>query len=423
VAAIPGAEVHRSFDLDPERLAALAAAARGRTGRELPRLDLFVRLRVPGDVDVEALLAELRADPEIELAADVSEPILPAVTPDYTPLQAYLDPAPVGLDALRSHAFPGGAGAGIGVCAIEFGFNPLHEDLPPVEVIYDPSHDLSQNADHGTAVLGEMAALGNGVGCTGVALDARFYFASITGGLLPAAFGRALEVLRPGDVINVSLQYSDKGPVEYVPDVFAAVELAVAAGISVVEAAGNFATDLDTATNALGQRIWDPASPQYRDSGAVLAGAGVPTGDKDPHSKLMLSAYGRRVNCQGWGRSVVTCGFGDLHDGGPDARYTATFGATSACAPMLAGAIACLQGVLRAAGGSALPPEAVRALLADPANGTPQASSPLFPAESFHIGPLPDLARVLAKVLPAESAGEAEAVAAGRENRKAGEEV
>ena len=71
--------------------------------------------------------------------------------------------------------------------------------------------------------------------------------------------------------------------------------------------------------------------------------------------------------------------------------------------------------------GAVLAPEEARALLADPANGTPQASSPLFPAASFPIGPLPDLARVLAAVLPADGACQAEAVAAGRENRKAGE--
>lgn len=396
LATVEGATVSRSFDLDPDRAQALIAVAEEQLGRPLDHLDLFVRVRLPAGADAEGLLAALAEDPEVEYAVDASGPILPAMTPDFTPLQGYRAPAPVGIDAPAAHRLPGGDGSGIGICVIEFGFNPAQQDLPPVEVIYDPAHDLGQNADHGTAVLGEMAGLDNRPGVTGISFGARFFFASITGGSLPVAIGRALEVLEAGDVINFSLQYSDKGPVEYVPDVFAAIEIAVANGISVVEAAGNFATDLDTATNALGKRIWDPASPEHRDSGAVFAGAGAPTGDRHPQAKLALSSYGARVSCQAWGQTVVTCGGGDLFDGGPDARYTYAFGGTSASAPILAGAIASVQGILKARSVRPLSPERIRSILADPSNGTPQSSSPAFPAERFHIGPQPDLQRVVA---------------------------
>ena len=89
----------------------------------------------------------------------------------------------------------------------------------------------------------------------------------------------AVAVMAPGDVLLIESQYSDEGPelVGFLPrdtqsDVFAAVSLATALGIVVVEAAGNGGNDLDAYTlEGVGQ-IFDSASDVFRDSGAIMVG-------------------------------------------------------------------------------------------------------------------------------------------------------
>ena len=61
----------------------------------------------------------------------------------------------------------------------------------------------------------------------------------------------------------------------------------------------------------------------------------------------------------------------------------------------MAGVAACLQGAAIEALGAPLTPGQVRAILSNPANGTLQADSLLYPAANFPIGPLPDMPRVL----------------------------
>src|SRR2546430_10405261 len=74
-----------------------------------------------------------------------------------------------GIDAAFARLFPGGRGAGVKIIDIEQGWNLTHEDLPPVFFQGGPNRGDSGPWNHGTAVLGELAAAENGYGITGIA--------------------------------------------------------------------------------------------------------------------------------------------------------------------------------------------------------------------------------------------------------------
>ena len=73
-----------------------------------------------------------------------------------------------------------------------------------------------------------------------------------------------------------------------------------------------------------------------RDSGAVMVGAGTPTG----RIAEWFTNYGSRVDLEGWGSSVTTTGYGDLWNTGPDSTYTAGFNGTSSATPIVTGSVA-----------------------------------------------------------------------------------
>ena len=82
-------------------------------------------------------------------------------------------------------------------------------------------------------------------------------------------------------------------------DHFDAIRLASALGVIVFEAAGNGGQDLDTITNASGDQVLNPASTDFRDSGAIICGAAE---DALPHDRAIWtggqsSSFGARVNC------------------------------------------------------------------------------------------------------------------------------
>jgi hypothetical protein len=198
--------------------------------------------------------------------------------------------------------------------------------------------------------------------------------------------------------------------IEWWPDDFAAIRYAVNKGIIVVEAAGNGFQNLDDAIYSTPQSgfpaTWtNPFNPANPSSGAVLVGAGAPppnthgTNWGADRSRLDFSNYGARLDAHGWGREVTSTGYGDLQGGmNSDLWYTNRFSGTSSASPIVVGALACIQGALRAAGRIPLTPARAREVLR--AYGSAQQDEPGRPATQ-RIGNRPDLAQMIPAVIAA----------------------
>ena len=68
VRGVKGATVKMSSRMEKTKIRDLQARARRTLKKEIPSLDLFVRITVPDKSDVEALLKEIRLDPQVEYA-------------------------------------------------------------------------------------------------------------------------------------------------------------------------------------------------------------------------------------------------------------------------------------------------------------------------------------------------------------------
>ncbi|HEY5999142.1 MAG TPA: S8 family serine peptidase [bacterium] len=385
-------------------------------GEELPDLNLWYRLRVAPGADIESLIDALNALPEVEIAYAAPLPSPPpgdpgiarmspfagmaeTSTPDFSTLQGYVKTAPEGIDATFAWTKADGSGGRVTIVDVEYSFNPAHEDLPSVPLISGVFYQ-GWGSDHGTAVLGELAGVANGLGVRGIASAASLKFASPcpNTSCRPYAPAAAINAARlatsPGDVILIEQQTSacssGYGPLEWIWSVRDAIKTATAGKRIVVQAAGNGAVDLDS-PNCLG--VFGTTA---NDSGAIIVGAGAPPGyTQNDRSRLSYSSFGRRVDVQGWGFRVVTTGYGDLHAGsGVNQWYSDSFSGTSSAASIVAGAAALLSGITRQRG-SLLLPARVRFLLSS--TGSPQQDAPGFPA-SQHIGPRPNLKRAIVEL-------------------------
>ncbi len=88
-------------------------------------------------------------------------------------------------------------------------------------------------------------------------------------------------------------------PVELDRNVLRAIRLAALFGITVIEPAGNGSVDLD-AFPAFAH--FNPLSPTFVDSRAVMVGAGQPFGEtNDQWERASFSSFGARVDCFGPG--------------------------------------------------------------------------------------------------------------------------
>lgn len=414
-----GATLQPLFGLSEDRLQAEVAALATEGETDIPDLSVYYHVEAP-DARLDALAEQLRQLETIEAAyvKPPAEPALitlnemaprveeaPTTTPDFTARQGYLEPAPTGIDAQYAWTLPGGRGAGINIIDIEWGWNFNHEDLRQNQggVVSGTS---STSDNHGTAVLGEYSGDRNTFGITGISSDAHAMAVSLETHGTAEAIRIAADRLRPGDIILLEVHRS--GPrssagsgqfgfigIEWWPDDFAAIRYAVTKGIIVVEAAGNGGQNLDDPiydTRPAGfPASWtNPFNPSNPSSGAVVVGAGMPpsgTHGRTAHpgwgdiyadrGRCYFSNYGSRIDAQGWGWEVTTTGYGDLQ-GGSDRNqwYTDQFSGTSSASPIVVGALACVQGILRARGRVLLSPARARQLLRE--TGSPQQDAPGF---------------------------------------------
>jgi hypothetical protein len=350
----------------------------------------------------------------------------PSITPDFTGRQGYLEPGPGGVDAKYAWTINGGDGSGVNLIDIEGEWQFTHEDLQQHKggvVGGTPPGDAGWR-NHGTAVIGTISADANGFGVTGIAPGVNLRAISV----FPESFGsstaiqQAADLLNPGDIILLELhrpgpryEFSQRDDqagfiaIEWWPDDLAAIQYATAKGVIVVEAGGNGAENLDDpiydqnppAPNGPFPATWtNPYRRSPADSGAIIVGAGAPpegTHNKSwgtDRSRLDFSNYGSLFDCQGWGREVTSCGYGDLQAGvSEDTWYTDQFSGTSSASPIIVGSLACVQGTLKAAGQPFLNPAMARTLLRS--SGSPQNDGPAGPS-SQRIGNRPNIRQMIA---------------------------
>ena len=405
--------ITRLFTLPEEEIDQLRAMGEQVSRNPLPNLNLWFQITLKPGADAATFIENLRRLDSVETAEPAAlaapPPATTRTTPDFTPDQRYLGPAPDGIDAVFSWTIPGGNGIGIKLYDVEYNtWNQTHEDLSkangvPLLLNRDDSPDNRFHDDHGTAVLGEVIADNDAKGVTGISwgadvglaptLTINLYFNPANAILLSVRDGS------PGDVILIENQTDvcglpgacdvNCGPLEYIQSVFDAIKTAVANGITVVETAGNGSVNLDQA--ACDHKF----DRTFRDSGAILVGAGGAPGRFD-RQRLGYSCYGDRLDVQGWGEEIMTRGIGTFYQN-PDDRdnrnfwYVRDFGGTSGAGPIVAGAAINLQGIALNRFGVPLNPVEIREILVQ--TGSPQQGN-----TAEHIGPRPDLRAAIAVI-------------------------
>jgi hypothetical protein len=438
------------FGATEEHVMAKAASVAVATGAEVPDLSVYYHVEAP-DEHLDKLAEELRRLAVVEgayvkapgeppqyrlneMLPSADEP--PAITPDFTPRQRYLDAAPVGVDARYAWTQSGGRGAGVRIVDCEWNWNFSHEDLLQNQggVV---GGTAAGDDSHGTAVIGEFSGDLNTFGITGICPDANVSAIAFS---MPTAqaIRMAADRLGPGDIILLEIHRA--GPratgvgqqgyiaIEWWPDDFDAIRYAVSKGVVVVEAGGNGEQNLDDPVYNTPQAgfpaSWkNPFNPANPSSGAVLVGAGnPPVGTHGRNSqpswgepytdraRCFFSNYGARVDVQGWGWEVTSTSYGDLQGGSlvnKNQYYTDQFSGTSSASPIIVGTLGCIQGVLRANGRIPLSP--ARAIEVFRATGSPQQDGAGWtdPGGTVHparprtqrIGNRPDLRQLIPLVL------------------------
>ncbi len=410
------------------------------TFKELPDLNSYFIIELKGlnKLQVEYLVDELNNLNVVEIAYVPSKFSLPVigkpqdkapVTGNLTTRQGYLDAAPAGIDARWAWQNRKARGNGIRLTDIEYAWNLDHEDLGfdstdilnPDEAIYLDQDFRSKATKHGTAVMGELIGANNTYGVTGIAnqVDISLWRDNgLINGRTNAIGSVSQNTLRAGDVMLLEMQTTLPGtpptcatdknnyPVEVEQAIQDAIIMATSNDRIVVEAAGNGGNNINE------QSRFDT------DSGAIIVGAGTSTN----HDPLCSSNYGTRVDVQGWGQNVTTTGYGDLTkiykpasaSAPPNQEYTSSFSGTSSASPMVAGAIAVINGYFKAnisadnangntkGTGRYLPPKLMKLLLKN--TGTAQGTgrdTGIPTTDALHnIGPLPNIRAALEQGLP-----------------------
>ena len=390
--------------VEPERITGLQRRARQLDPTYEPaRMTAFFYVDSRADADLPALAKELSSWPSVERAYIDAPGPDPLVDPTDDPRavnQGYLDPAPEGVDARYAWTVTGGDGAGQRVVDLERGWTLDHEDLiaKGASLIHGTIRDDSRS--HGTSVLGELCAVDNTLGCVGIATNVdSVLVTSFFGSTRPDAILAALDVMDFGDVLlieaqvwaNPSTTNNLLGPIEIYDADFEALRLATALGIVVVEAGGNGTNNgsappmaMDSWQDDGGRRLLDPASSDFRDSGAIIVSAAT---SGTPRTRLAYGPHGARIDCHAWAQNIDTC---RSDSGGATGLYTTGFGGTSGASPIVTGAALVIQGISQAGNGFRLSPGQMREILSDPAlNTAPSATEPM------QIGVMPDLRAII----------------------------
>jgi len=361
-------------------------------------LTLFVVV-CPTVATVQNVASAIKAWSIVEFAVPQQTPTLPTGGLGGTGLnlsQGYEDPAPLGINARCAWGENGGDGAGQAIIDIELGWTLDHDDfaIHNPQLLFGTHEELSRS--HGTSVLGVICAAKNASGLVGIAPNVNsvnvMSYSEGAGGdpaLIPETIVQAVQRLDKGNVLLLEVELGFM-PCEIDPQCLLAIELATAAYITVVEAAGNGTQNLDNFTNAWGQHQFLRPRPgtRTRDSKAILVAGALPA---VPHVKEPLSNFGSGIDCYAWARDVMTSASASAGDKGSH-TVPPEFSLTSAASAIIAGAALSVQGMVEAKFGDRLKPEPLRAVLST--IGTPSIDA---------IGVMPDLCAVVAKLASASS--------------------
>jgi len=397
----PGLRSRRRLNRRADQWSVLINRAKAlHPGYKPPEFRNFVTFEVPEGLDPGEVAKGVR-DRAGEFKVErvyVEPPPMPPPTPGPvsttgTPTQGYLESAAQGgIDVRYAWDQAGGRGDGQRLVDLEWGWDKAHPDLASlgIEIL---TGDVYGALDHGTAVLGVVAAGSYAGTCSGIApalgsvrCASPWYSGQYD---LVTALLDSIYEMSVGDVLLLEMQNMGYGfagiPVETDPTTMELVRLATAVGIVVVEAAGNDGTaNLDDLKDESGSRFMNPADPAFRDSGAILVAAGTST---SPHTRNPGSCHGARIDCFAWGDSVYTLGSVPAQNQSP--AYTTPIDRTSSAAAIVAGAALILQGLAAPNRRLPLTSQQVRSVLGDRERGTRPAST----AEL--IGVMPDLRKII----------------------------
>jgi serine protease len=327
--------------------------------------------QVRSDGFVLAMSVDLSEEARTELGdGGVGDPA--AWGPTTPPLhheQEYLGPSPGGVGASFAWDLRGGTGKDVRVIDVEHGWDLRHQELATRGI---KCLDRSCQDDlHGTAVLGILASPHDGKGIHGLAPEALVGLAPVFREDDVSSDEQILvnvaSACEPGTVILLERQARrvDEHDVIVSPflplEAFAPTRDAIRSmicrrGVHVVQSAGNGSISIDHA-------VQDPLTG-WSDTGAIVVGASDGESRRHPRSNR-----GRRVNLYSSGWGVLTaggkgfCDFWGDDSKAPGSCYAKrALDATSSATAIVGGAVACLSGILRAAG-LRLSPHELRALL------------------------------------------------------------
>ncbi|MGE1015555.1 hypothetical protein CN575_29590 [Bacillus wiedmannii] len=364
-------------------------------------------VQAPNNIEIELLLKKFETSPLVEEAYIQEKQILTppeiqlpnlSVNPYDDPRfknQGYLESAPKGINASHAWSIKGGDGKDTTFVDMEYGWLLNHEDLVNKNIKLMSGQNISQHRAHGTSVLGIVSSEDNQIGNIGIAPKANVKVISQIrdNGIYNTADAilSAVHNLQAGDILLLEAQasydgYGDKYlPVEVHPDIFDAIRVGADKGIIIIEAGANGSNDLDNFKDRNGKKILNRNSPDFKDSGAIMVGAGSST---VPHKRLWFSNYGSRLDVYGWGENVDTTSANPSQN--TTNLYTSTFSGTSSASPIIAGAATSIQGIAKEHRGSPYTPAELRNILSNPNTGT-KSQDPW----NDRIGVLPDLKSIL----------------------------
>ena len=404
----PQIQISRLFtSLTPENIIKLVKKARISDALYHPPdlMNYFV-FSCPQEVYPDEFVSILQGLEGVELAyiqSGAGNPSKESTVQKIVSSQGYLNPAPEGINANYAWLIPGGKGeADVRFIDIEQGWILNHEayfaDSFPLTGVNNKNFQ-----DHGAAVLGVIMMRDYENGRIGITPEVKGHVISLCrpdGSLNDAdAILSSIYYLNFGDVILLEAQaFHTTGsnkiwPVEIHEATFQSIRLATALGITVIEAAGNGdlfnsrGNDLDLFS--LNQKkILDTASPDFKDSGAILVSA---ASQAVPHHRIRYSNYGSRINCYAWGAGVDTAGAYPGSSGSAVDRYNGNFNGTSSASAIIAGAVIAVQSISKAKCNTRLDPKQMRDIVGSAEYGTPSANGQMIDK----IGVMPDLRKII----------------------------